>query len=240
MKNPVIEAVDYLFNHKEFFGKLFPIKGIRRLVKKTVQKTAVAIGYNINTKEYWDSIWQQEGLDTWREFPILFENIISVVPTNSKVLDVACGVGKLSKLIQEEKTTAVYGLDISSVAIQKLKTRGISGVVADCQNIPFMENTFDVVVATEIMEHLSNPVRILEEIHRILKINGLLIVSVPNSVKGPSHTLEHLRAYNKVSLEEQLTIYFSDIKTITVSEFDCEHLLSYCKNFESKTKTRGS
>jgi len=235
MKNLVIEVVGYLLSHKEIFGRLLP-KRIRRMVRKIVQKTAVAVGYNINTKEYWDSIWQEEGLDTWRVFPILFENILSAVPANAKVLDVACGVGKLLKLIQEEKNTAVYGLDISSVAIQKLKNQGISGVVADCQNIPFKENTFDVVIATEILEHLSNPVRTLEEIHRVLKIDGLLIVSVPNSVKGPSHTLEHLRAYNKASLEQQLTIYFSDIKTITVSEFDCEHLLSYCKNFERKTR----
>lgn len=133
MKNLVVAVVGYLFTHKEIFGRLLP-KRIRRLVRKILQKTAVAMGYNINTKEYWDSIWQQEGLDTWRELPILSENILSVMPVNSKVLDVACGVGKLLKLIQEEKNTAVYGLDISNVAIQKLNSQSIngSGVVADC------------------------------------------------------------------------------------------------------------
>ena len=45
-----------------------------------------------------------------------------------------------------------------------------------------MENTFDVVIATEIMEHLSNPVHTLEEFHRVLKIDGLLIVSVLTNI----------------------------------------------------------
>ncbi len=65
---------------------------------------------------------------------------------------------------------------------------------------PIEDNSFDVVVAKEIIEHLTDVVRVMEEIHRILKPNGRVIITTPhfscaNSFTDPTHR-HHLGYYS--------------------------------------------
>lgn len=72
---------------RKMLRKIIPIR-LRRLAKGIISWIAVSIGCNINTKDYWDSIWKEEGLDTWRKYDALFQAITSLVPPDSKVLEV--------------------------------------------------------------------------------------------------------------------------------------------------------
>lgn len=56
---------------------------------------------------------------------------------------------------------------------------GVTDVVADAQNLPFSDGTFDCVVATEVAEHVREPLRLIHEAHRVLVPEGLLLLSVP-------------------------------------------------------------
>lgn len=100
-----------------------------------------------------------------------------------KFLDIGCGDGGFSVRFKEALTAKKgYGLEIAPEAAAMANRKGISTVVsdADVDGIPYEDGFFDVVVALEIIEHLSNPCYFIEEIYRVLKPRGVVIISTPN------------------------------------------------------------
>lgn len=98
---------------------------------------------------------------------------------NSKILDLGCGHGEhLHALTNLGFDT--YGVDGSSVALERLGTDKVSVVDFRTQSLPFDDETFDVVFSKSILEHLYYPEFILEEVFRILKPKGLIITLVPD------------------------------------------------------------
>lgn len=105
-------------------------------------------------------------------------NFLERVGNNKLVLDCACGDG-----IQAEKfskTHRVIGIDLSSVRVKRARAKRLSVMVADVYNLPFKNDTFDVAVFGEILEHLTEPEKALEEINRVLKPKGYLIMDTPS------------------------------------------------------------
>jgi len=101
-----------------------------------------------------------------------------------KVIDVGCGTGHLllglSNRLQEP--VRLYGLDFSDSAI-RLSRRLVPSaqlVVASVYEIPHPVGSFDMVTCTETLEHLQRPEEALEEMLRVLKPGGQLIVTVPD------------------------------------------------------------
>lgn len=99
-----------------------------------------------------------------------------------KVLDIACGEGYGSNLLAEY-AEQVTGVDISeeaifhaAIAYKKENLRFKHGSVL---NIPFNEETFDVVVCFETLEHVSNHQKMISELKRVLRPEGILIISTP-------------------------------------------------------------
>jgi len=96
-----------------------------------------------------------------------------------QILDIGCGVGNITKKIQS-LGFSVNGVDFSEEAIKKAMTR----IPAKCwdldKGIPFNNNSFDIVWAGDVIEHVFDPIGLLEEINRVLKKDGHLFLSVPN------------------------------------------------------------
>lgn len=65
----------------------------------------------------------------------------------------------------------------------------------DCFPYPFDENTFDVIEAEHLLEHLSNPFRVMAEIHRIAKPGAMIHIRVPHFSRGFTHP-EHKRGFD--------------------------------------------
>jgi SAM-dependent methyltransferase len=65
------------------------------------------------------------------------------------------------------------------VALDIVPVQGITDLVADATSLPFDDGTFDCVAAFEIMEHLENPVKLVDEAYRVLAPGGVLLLSVP-------------------------------------------------------------
>ena len=105
--------------------------------------------------------------------------IVSYTP--QKVLDVGCGDGGLIAYLQEKMGFQGYGVDISRKGTALAIRRGIESKVADIEEgIPFSNNMFDLIIANEIIEHLRNPDYFLEEVRRILRKGGMLLIGTPN------------------------------------------------------------
>lgn len=100
-----------------------------------------------------------------------------------KLLDLGCGQGHLTNYIKEKfKDFEVHGLDYSVSAIDYASThfKNIDFIVANAYQPPFENEYFDIVVCNNIWEHVPDPVNLLKSISRILKSNGVLIISTPS------------------------------------------------------------
>jgi ubiquinone/menaquinone biosynthesis C-methylase UbiE len=132
------------------------------------------------------------------------------------VLDIACGSGYGSHYLVSKGARWVFGVDISKNAIRyarrKYSHRNIEYLVGDCEAIPLSNNLVDVVIAFEIIEHVKNYKKFLKEIKRVLKPNGLLVLSTPNKRVFPKGNPFHTREFSLAELESQLSKYFRNVK----------------------------
>lgn len=134
-----------------------------------------------------------------------------------RALDIGCGTGiNASKL--DSLGFKVSGVDLSETAIKKFKEQGYDGLVYDVSSdIPFDDNTFELVFVSEVIEHLDDVSSFLIEIKRVLKPQGCLVLSTPNSVfwayrlltllgKSPSEVQHpgHLRFFSPRLLKKLL------------------------------------
>jgi SAM-dependent methyltransferase len=101
------------------------------------------------------------------------------VPKNSLALEVGCGTGaNLSTL----GSTGLYGigLDRSTYALTLVKNKEDLPLLAgDLNNLPFKTKSVGLIIAMDILEHLDDDTRGINESYRVLKENGLLILTVP-------------------------------------------------------------
>lgn len=122
--------------------------------------------------------------------------IVDQVP-DGRILDLGCSQGVTSVLLAERGATVV-GADIEAPAIefaQKVREgldaetqERLQFVEADGAEIPFALKSFDHVVCSEVLEHAENPNKVVEEMYRVLKPGGLLVVTVPFGVMPhPDH-----------------------------------------------------
>ena len=96
-----------------------------------------------------------------------------------KVLDVASADGYLSNRLKLEGYD-VTSVDLSPTRLKRMREiYGLNGVLADIRELPFEDNSFDIVIAAEILEHLPEMWRGMKEIERVCKQNGLLIITMP-------------------------------------------------------------
>lgn len=92
-----------------------------------------------------------------------------------RILDVGCQASTLhDDLIKEYSERSVWGLDI---ALKKETDRLFKG---NAEQIPFGDNFFDTVIAGELIEHLESPEKFVKECRRVLKPNGIAIITTPN------------------------------------------------------------
>ena len=98
----------------------------------------------------------------------------------AKILDIGCGGGSLLVQLKKAGFANLYGVDISTDAIEKCKERGLDNVfVMDGHNPKFETATFDIIIASDSLEHLENDKEALHNWNTILQAGGQLIIFVP-------------------------------------------------------------
>ena len=103
--------------------------------------------------------------------------------TAEKLLDIGCSDGTVSLILKEAfGVQEVYGIEISAQAAEIARNKGIKTA---CMNLneadfPFDNDSFDMVFAGEIIEHLFSTDHFLDEIYRVLKPGGYFIITTPN------------------------------------------------------------
>lgn len=92
------------------------------------------------------------------------------------VLDVGAGTGKLVKFLKKNGFEAI-GVDSAKIAVHKYGMK-----LGKADNLPFENQSFDVVIAISLIEHLTKneTSKFLKEVHRVLKIPGIIFLVTPN------------------------------------------------------------
>lgn len=176
-----------------------------------------------------------------KQTEVRFERTLSSIKdSKGRFLDIGCGPAPISEKLLREDDRTIYGIDLSFDDLRSAKNKGIEVIIANLSDgIPLKKSSIDVVLATEVLEHIYNTDFLLDEIRRVLKIRGLLVLSVPNicsltsrarcligdlpsGVEYATETIEgrkragHVRAFNKrvlLALLKKHRFEVEDIRT---------------------------
>jgi SAM-dependent methyltransferase len=121
-------------------------------------------------------------------------------------IDIGCGGGYTARVLESD--WRMVGIDISRDSLQLCQSRGLKRLCrVDVRefSLPFKTDSFDLVLALDVVEHVEDDIHALSECHRILKVGGLLIVTVPAfmALWSPwDEALGHRRRYTVLRLAE--------------------------------------
>jgi ubiquinone/menaquinone biosynthesis C-methylase UbiE len=142
---------------------------------------------------------------------------------NRTIVDCACGAGLGTSYFLQSGANHIYGFDISNTSIEEARLNCVSDVVefhvADAQKLPLLDETIDIFISLETIEHIQNDEALIREIARLLRREGLLICSTPNrEVTNPGSGPRdrplnpfHIREYSKNEFIALLATHFSSV-----------------------------
>lgn len=113
----------------------------------------------------------------------LLESVVGRAGRAVRVLDLGCGDGAIADLAAKRVPgSRIVALDWAHGALDSVRERGLTGVLAslDGTPLPFRSHAFDVVLMSEVIEHLVDPDLAVSEARRVLVPGGTLLLSTPN------------------------------------------------------------
>jgi len=117
-------------------------------------------------------------------------------------LDVGCGSGGNTAVLRD-LGWQVTGLEYSPAAAELARARGLDIVQGDATRLPFPDESFDLVISTDMWEHVEDHQAVARETARVVRSGGRVLVAVPGSMKlwsGHDLALGHVRRYEKDTL----------------------------------------
>lgn len=189
---------------------------------------------------------------------------------NGRLLDLGVYPGHIALILGKKMGIRVFGvaLTTSEVFEKKMKRNQINIIKSDLdrQEIPFDDGTFDVVLCSEVIEHLDSPSHLLREAFRVLVDNGFLILTTPNIARirnrksfffhgispnicppgeyNPfsSHEWVHFREYTLEEMKKLLTVNSFELvesKYLINQHFDENRLRTMVKGLMPRSLRRG-
>jgi 2-polyprenyl-3-methyl-5-hydroxy-6-metoxy-1,4-benzoquinol methylase len=135
-----------------------------------------------------------------------------------RVLDAGCGTGYGSELIHLAGASEVVAIDRSETALDLARatvSEGVTCQVGDVADLPFPDDSFDAVVCFEVIEHVDDPDRVLDEFARALRADGLLIISSPNRDRYVPGNPHHVHELVRDEMQAMLDARFASARIIS-------------------------
>ncbi|HUL00753.1 MAG TPA: class I SAM-dependent methyltransferase [Nitrospirota bacterium] len=111
-------------------------------------------------------------------------DLIGMLPSaHARYLEIGCGNGATLEYLKAKGAAYVAGVDINAKAIAVAETKGLDAAfVADIEkdDLPFEKNYFDCIILADVLEHLYNPWDAVRKIRSYLRVDGDMLISIPN------------------------------------------------------------
>ncbi|MGI8495080.1 MAG: class I SAM-dependent methyltransferase [Pyrinomonadaceae bacterium] len=142
-------------------------------LSKEMEQHTYAIMNNVEDKHWW-FVGRRAILESFLH-PISQKLIAK--NQKPKILDVGCGTGANLEMLAQ--FGEAEGVDVSDDALEFCKLKGLKAHKGLAESLPFADESFDVVTALDVVEHLDDDVAGLQEMHRVLKTGGKTLIFVP-------------------------------------------------------------
>ena len=207
---------------KNFFSEHFPL-GYHLVANIYTQH---------RSEEYWDAAFDISWQAGSRDWPTKNRLIEALSSNTDRILDVGCGTGTLLRHLQQHGYTNLEGLEVSRRAVEVLSEHGITMHHARLPSLPLPDQQFDVVIASQVLEHIIQRRKFLSELRRILKPTGASILFVPDNCLGPIDEPSHVIKFTKDSLKKELSVYFKSVfvESLKDDKFEMPILFAYAHN----------
>ncbi len=100
--------------------------------------------------------------------------------TEACVLEAACGVGMYTSQIRRRYTSHVEAFDIEADRVREAQVETPHALIAAAEHLPYPDNIFDTIISNEVLEHVTDDRRSMQEMIRVLKPGGRVIIFTPN------------------------------------------------------------
>lgn len=184
-------------------------------MRKSIRKSTYAVEAQLEKTHWWFVVRRE-----------LMKSFIAKlgIPRETPVLEIGTSTGTNLRLLGEIGMARVIGLDMSEDAIRWCKEKGHGEVrLGDVCNLPFPDQTFGLIFAPDIIEHVDDDVLAMTEIFRVLNTGGFVILTVPafQSLWGlQDEVAHHKRRYRM----EQLLRFVRRIRFMMEQGFPFEFL----------------
>jgi len=119
-------------------------------------------------------LWRHYSLNKWRRL------IERLKPSGGQLLDVGCGTGDFLALMATVPCWQVMGIEPNAEAVRYASNMcGLKVLQGELPMPELPTAEYDVITMWHVLEHISNPVAVLGEVHRLLKADGILVLSLP-------------------------------------------------------------
>lgn len=121
--------------------------------------------------------------------------------------DVGCGPGGNTTVLRD-LGWRVTGVEFTPVGASIAASKGLDVVRGDARRLPFADESLDLVISTDVWEHIDDDEAVARETHRVLRRGGRALIAVPCSMKlwsGHDVALGHVRRYEREELRARIT-----------------------------------
>jgi len=146
-----------------------------------------------------------------------------------RVLDAGCGTAYGTALLAEAGATSVLGVDLASSVLDSVRDGMPETVelrVADLTNLELPEDSFDLVVCFEVIEHFKEPLVVLDHLARVLTKDGLIVVSSPNRGIYPPGNPHHFHEFTSSELRAAMEERFANVHLMRQQTYVTAAILS--------------
>lgn len=178
--NPIDNTLENELGNKYFVKNFLPVFINKTETEDTNSEFDYTTHYSLDS-DMFDYFEERKG-GTAHDEQRLREYILSLVNYKPKnILDVGCGRAWVAEHFTAD--SHVCSMDIGIInpekAISKYSNSNHSAIVADCNDMPFRTGSFDLIIASEIIEHLVAPAKLIENCFRVLAPGCSLLISTP-------------------------------------------------------------
>ena len=180
---------------------------------------------NINTKAYWDSIYEGEG--GWARWMAMADAIAAEVAEADDIVELGCGNGLLGLKLAVQGGHCYTGYDISEVAVEMCKAKFLNASVLDVKDLAHDHfSGADCLLAVELMEHLEESTFLTVIQKWLTSETNKFVFTVPDNCMGPDEVPEHTALFNEELVRERIGREFQgEAPSMRFSKPDDKHLM---------------